>query len=198
MFRIVIIGLLFVCAFLPKANAQGWGEERKVQGVVIDGDTIPRLYMDEVIVFPHRKFKNERERQRYYKLIRYVKKVYPLSVIAKKRLQEIERTLRTIPSKAEQEAFLEQMDEAMQNEFEDDIRDLTFSQGKILIKLIDRETGDTSYGLIKQFRGNLTAMFWQGVAVVFGANLKEDFDPENNEEDAMIDEIVILIENGQL
>lgn len=82
------------------------------------------------------------------------------------------------------------------NEFEDDIKDMTITQGKLLIKLIDRETQNTSYELIKDYRGGLTAAFWQGIARIFGTNLKEEYDPFGN--DALIEVILMEIEDGKL
>ena len=81
-------------------------------------------------------------------------------------------------------------------EREDDIRDMTYSQGRILIKLVDRETSHTSYQLVKHFKGNLSAFFWQGIAKIFQTNLKYEYDPDGT--DKWIEEIVARIENGQL
>jgi hypothetical protein len=86
--------------------------------------------------------------------------------------------------------------EEIKNEFEKDIRGFTLNQGRILLKLIDRETGNSSFALVKDLRGNFQAFFWQSVARIFSVNLKSEYDPLNNSEDKLIEEIVISIENG--
>ncbi|EFK96316.1 conserved hypothetical protein [sediment metagenome] len=199
MFKYFIPVLVFFLGATNYADCQKKDKDNDIlRGVIIDGDTIPEIIMQEVIIFPKRKFNNERERQHYYKLVRYVKKAYPYAKLAKKRLDEINSVLQNLPSEEQQKQYIDQMDDAIKAEFEDDIRDMTLSQGKILIKLIDRETGDSSYELIKQLKGSVTAFFWQGIAQFFGANLKTGFDPKNDEEDKLIEEIIKLIENGQL
>lgn len=90
---------------------------------------------------------------------------------------------------------MKQVERDLKEEFEDELKNLTVTQGRILIKLINRETGVTSYDLIKEFKGGFSAFLWQGVAKLFGSNLKDDFDPT---EDAMIDYIVRKIERGEI
>ena len=102
-------------------------------------------------------------------------------------------TLKTDKQKKE---YIKQVEKEIRNEFEGDLRNLTITQGRILIKLIDRETGNTSYDLVKELRGAFPAIFWQTLARVFGSNLKSRFDAEG--EDKLLNEIVVMIENGQL
>jgi hypothetical protein len=91
---------------------------------------------------------------------------------------------------------MEKAEEELKAEFEDDIRNMTLNQGRILIKLIDRETGNSSYDLVKDLRGTFQAFFWQSIARIFSTNLKESFNPNANKEDKMIEDIIETIENG--
>jgi len=102
----------------------------------------------------------------------------------------------SLKSDKQRKDYVKQVEKELMAEFEDDLRNLTITQGHLLIKLIDRETGNTSYDLLKEFRGSLSAIFWQAIARLFGYNLKSTFDKEV--EDKLIDQILVLIDNGQL
>jgi hypothetical protein len=104
--------------------------------------------------------------------------------------------LESIPDDKQRKKYLRQIEKDVFGEYEDDIRDMTISQGKLLIKLIDRETLNTSYELIRQYRGGLSAAFWQSIARIFGSNLKAEYDPYG--EDAIIEIILQEIETGKL
>jgi hypothetical protein len=165
-------------------------------GVIIDGDTLLLSSIDEVYIFPYRKFKSARDLRRYRRLIRNVKKAYPYAKLAKKKLDEIEANLAKLKTEKARKSYVKQVEKEIRYEYEDELKKLTITQGRILIKLIDRETGDTSYELVKELRGSFSAFFWQAIARLFGSNLKSEFDAQG--EDQLINEIVILIENGQL
>lgn len=111
-------------------------------------------------------------------------------------LQDFDDTLRTIESKVKRKKYIKKVEKQLMAEFEGELKKLTIKQGIILIKLIDRETGNTSYDLVKELRGSFSAFLWQSLARLFGSNLKLQYDP--NGRDAMIEEIVQLIENGQI
>lgn len=167
-----------------------------VPGEIVDNDTLYYVYLRQIIILPPREFKNKREYRRYSRLVRYVKKVYPYSQIIKNTLYEINENVQHIDSKREKKHYIDSMENELKKEFEGQLRKLTFTQGLILIKLVDRETGQTSYQIIKELKGSLTAFFWQSVARLFHSNLKAEYDPEGDER--LIEEIVIRIENGQL
>jgi hypothetical protein len=122
--------------------------------------------------------------------------MYPYAQEVKQVYNETELVLMTMDNRKDQKRYLDKKEKELQANFEDDIRNMTFSEGKVLIKLIDRETGQTSYELIKHFKGNISAVLWQSVARVFSTDLKYDFDAKG--EDAWIEEIVSKIENGLL
>ena len=160
---------------------------------IIDGDTLPHVNLNEVLVINPPKFKNKRDRLRYNRLVINVKKTLPYARTAAARLRMIDRELRKIEGEKARKKYIKQAEKELFNEFEAPLRKLTFSQGKILIKLIDRETGDTSYELIKEYKGGLTAFFWQSVARIFGSNLKDEFDAVD--EDRYIEYIVYMIDH---
>ncbi len=164
------------------------------RAVIIDGDTVPVLWIPEVQVFGPKVFKNRSEALSWSKLVKNVKKVYPYSKLAATKMKEYNEILRPIDSKRERKKVIKKLEKELFAGFENDIKKLTFSQGKILIKLIDRETGNPTFDIIKEYRGSLMAGFWQTLGRVFGYNLKENYDP--NGKDLEIETIVIMIENG--
>ena len=163
---------------------------------MIDGDTIPLIPLPEVTILPPRTFKNAKEEIKYKKLVRNLKKVLPYAKIANTRLYIIQKNMEKIPDEKLKKRYLKLEEEKLKLEFKDDIENLTFTQGKLLIKLIDRETGHTSYELIKELRGSFSAFLYQGIAKIFGEDLKESYDSKG--EDKLIEEILIRIENGEL
>lgn len=170
--------------------------EYVLYGLVVDGDTILVSSIDEVYVLPMRKFKSKRQMRKYRKLVKNVKRVYPYAKMAKRKFDEVSENLLLLETEKEQKAYMNQVEEEIKEEFEGELKKLTITQGRILIKLIDREIGETSYDLLQQLKGKFSAFFWQTLARLFGHNLKTHFDPDG--EDKILNEIVMLIENGQL
>lgn len=166
------------------------------RAVVIGGDTLWVADLDEVYIFPTKKFKNRRERRRYTRLIYNIKKAYPWAKLAGDKLAEVEVHLVSLETEKEQKDYMKLVEKELLKDYKKDLKKLTITQGRILIKLVDRETGDTSYELVKELRGKISAVLWQALARLFGSNLKSEYDPEG--EDRLIEEIVMLIENGQL
>lgn len=191
--------LLILSAWLCQTNAQNPIPIPTGGFVVyfqmIEGDTMPLIPLPEVIILPPRTFKNAKEEIRYKKLVKNLKKVLPYAKIANTRLYVIQKNMLKIPDPKLQKKYLKLEEEKLKLEFKDDIQNLTFTQGKLLIKLIDRETGQTSYELIKELRGSFSAFLYQGIASLFGEDLKEGYDAAG--EDKLIEEILIRIENGE-
>ncbi len=169
-----------------------------LQTMVVDGDTIPVVTLRTQTVASYRKSRSKRYRRKWSKMHRNVVKTYPYAKLAGDLINEYNRNLSELTTEAEREAYLDRCEEDLKAEFEDDLKKMTTSQGRVLIKLIDRETGDTSYELIKRLRNGFTAFVWQGVAKLFGSDLKANYDPLTNETDYMIEEIVSMIESGQI
>jgi hypothetical protein len=169
-----------------------------LESVVIDGDTIPVVTLRPTFVSSSRKKRSKRYQRKWSKLHRNVVKTYPYAQVAGQLIRAYNENLQELETEVEREEYLDRCEENLKAEFEGDLRKMTTSQGRVLIKLIDRETGNTSYDLIKQLRSGFTAFIWQGVAKLFGTNLKDNYDPSSNETDAMIEEIVLRIESGQI
>ena len=170
-----------------------------LQKISRDGVTLPEIEIKEVTVVGQQKKSPRRARsqlRQYDRLIYNLKRTYPYAVIVREKLAEVNTRLAEIPDEKERRQFLREVEKNILGEFEDDARQMTITQGRLLIKLIDRETRNTSYELIKQYRGFLSAVFWQGIARIFGTNLKAEYDPYG--EDALIEMIVRDIEAGWL
>ncbi|MES2627966.1 MAG: DUF4294 domain-containing protein [Bacteroidota bacterium] len=194
--------VIFVLATLPALSIFAQSSEKpidpktqqvyKVQAAVVDGDTIPYFGLSEVTIFANGSFDTK---QLDY-LTRCVMKAYPYAKITSETLAEMDVEMTKIRSKKDRKKYLDWAEDELKTAFAKDLKKLTYSQGRILIKLVNRETGKTSYELVRELKGGFSAFMWQGVAKLFGANLKSEFDPKK--EDAMIEYIVQRIERGEL
>jgi hypothetical protein len=170
---------------------------QSVIAIVHDGDTIYTTELTEALIEPQkRKTASNSDLRQYRRLIYNVKKVYPYAKLAGEKFGEVTAHLQTLKTNKEQKEYIKQLEKDILNQYEEELKNLTVTQGRILIKLIDRETSKTSYDVVKELRGSFQAAFWQAIARLFGSNLKTEFDPEG--EDKLLNEIVIMIEKGQL
>ena len=165
--------------------------------VVIDGDTIPLYYMREVKVYSDGMLLTQKEIQQNRKLIRNVKLMRPYALEGKRRLDELEVQIGNMPRKDRRKAIKE-AEQQLLHDYKDELSNYTFSQGLVLIKLIDRETNRTAYNIVGELRGSLRAGLYQTLAKLFGYNLKDTFDPKNNKKDDLIDRICLSIDREQL
>jgi hypothetical protein len=163
-------------------------------GTVVGSDTIIQVQVKEIWVFPERKFTSKRQQQNYSRYVARVKKVYPLAVEAKLLLQKYEPQYYALDSQRERRKLMKNLEEELLDKHKEELKKWSITDGKILLKLINRETNRTAYSIIKDFRGDVSAMFWQGIARLFKNNLKDGYSPE--EEDKMLEEIVRKIESG--
>lgn len=147
-------------------------------------DTLKTVTLPEFIAEAKRDPEYEK---RYQKLVRDVKKVLPYAKVAGFRFQLMEQNLQLLPTEKARKAYLKKTEEAIKDQFMDDLMGLTVSQGKLLIKLIHRETGKDTYTLLKEYRGGITAMYWQTMAKVFTADLHNEYNPI---EDWQIEQII--------
>ncbi len=161
-----------------------------------DGQTYPHVELNEVVVTAKMPKGVRFDYRRHARLVYNVRRVYPYALIVRNELGRVNRLLETLPTERARRDFLQSYEKDLLAQYEGDVRRLTFTQGKILIKLIDRETSNTSYELIRQYRGRFSAIFWQGIARIFGANLKSNYDPGGD--DYLIEYIVREIEAGRL
>ena len=166
-----------------------------VYGIIVDGDTIPVIPLKEVKIYSWRVL-NSKEERKLTRLMKNVKIVYPYARLAGIKLVEYEDTLAQAPDDKARRKIMKRVEEEINAEYGQELRDLTVTQGKILLKLIDRETGETSYDLVTDFRGEFRAVFYQAFARLFGMNMKLKYDPEGEDRD--IEYIVRMIESGQL
>jgi len=188
--RIVIIGFLLIFASV-KTVAQVVPVQFSLY--VVEDDTFPYITLSTyVCVYA----KNKREAEKFSRLIYNIRKVYPYARIAAEKLQEYDDMLAQIPDTDQRKRLMKEAEKQLRKQFSKDIEDLTFSQGIILLKLVDRETGRTTYKIVNELRGSLRAFFYQSIARLFKMNLKTQYDPNGADKD--IEKIVRLIENGEL
>jgi hypothetical protein len=164
---------------------------------IIDGDTIALIDLKAFMAFPPFETPT-RKVIRYDRLVYNVKKVYPFARLAAEKLAEFDRVLDTIHGEKERKAYMKKAEKELDDKFGPDIRDLTYSQGRILIKLIYRETGTSSFEIVRELRGKFTAFVWQTLASIFGYDLKTVYDPVHDPQDQMIERIVLMIEDGAI
>lgn len=166
------ITILFL--FILSINHQLSAQKNIVRLEVIDGDTVAIYTFDEVLI---KSLADPEAEKRYLRLVRDIKKTLPYAKAAAYRLQLMEDNLRLIKSERDRKAYVKKTEKAIKQEFMAELKNLTMNQGRLLIKLIHRETGKTSFELLNKYTNPFTSIFWQGMAKVYGTSLKEGFDP---------------------
>lgn len=165
---------------------------------IYKGDTIGSVYLPEVPIYPAPKFKNKRQEKFYWKTVRDVKKVYPYMKFIGTEYKRINAICDTISDPKLKKKYLKKYEKELLDEYKPVMKKFTLSQGKMLIKLIDRELEETSYDIIKQFRGGFVAWWWQLFAKMLGADLKDDYNISEREKDRIIERVITLYEAGVL
>lgn len=168
----------------------------RVGKVLEDGDSIQYMEMNNVYVFPPVVFENKKQAGAYMRLVKNVKIVLPLAKEAKMIMMETAEYLETLPDAKAREEHLERVEKSILKEYKPRMKKLTYSQGKLLIKLIYRESHSSGYELIQAFLGPIRAGFYQAFAWAFGASLKKEYDPEGV--DRLTERVVLMVEAGQL
>lgn len=166
------------------------------EATILTGDSMPHIELNEVAVLSKPTFKNKRDARRYWRLVYNLKKVLPLSKVVTGVVTEVEWNLSKLETDRERRRYIKSVEDSLWGQYEEDLRKMTISQGRLLFKLVDRETSATTYHWIEYYRGKVSAFFWQGVARIFSSNLKSGYDPEG--EDQLIEELIGLIEQGYL
>lgn len=162
------------------------------------GDTCRLTYIHEIVVYPPLKFKNKKEEKFYWKTVRDVRKTLPYAKLCYGTLVETYEYIQTIPDPKRREAHLKRLEKDIFDRYKPVVKTMTKNQGKVLLKLINRETNQSSYNIVKAFLGSFRAGFWQTFGRFFGMNMKTGFHPEKNREDAIIERVATLIEQGAL
>ena len=159
--------------------------------VVENGDSIPIFH-----ITPIRKYARKPDMRRYARMVRAVKRVYPIAEEAKTLMASMEQELLALPNKKQQKLYIKGIEKRLVREYTPVIKKMTIYDGKVLLKLIDRQVDNTAFEIIKEFRGGFEAGMWQALAKIFGNNLKTDYDPEKD--DQLLERIVTFYEKGLL
>lgn len=194
--RIIFALVIIAMPFFAKAQTVMPDGRIRLLGTIVNGDTIPTVYLVGVEIVAPLSPEAAARQQAFLKLRRDVIRAYPYAKLASMKLKYINDQVATMTNERQKKRFIKDTEKELKEQFEQDLKKLTVTQGRILIKLIDRETGNTSYALVKELRGSLQAFFWQGLARLFGENLKSEYDATG--EDQMIEQIVKQIESGQI
>lgn len=159
-------------------------------------DTIYLAYLRDLWVYPPYKFVNTKQEKFFWRTVKDVKITLPYAKLIALELNKANQKLALINDNKEKKKFMTDFEKNAFKKYEKDLKKMTVPQGRILMKLIDRECNKTSYELIKAYKGNFTAFFWQGIAKVFGSDLKSEYDSKGN--DKIIERVIVLVENRQI
>ena len=204
--------ILFLFALLcPAVTAQspdlleipepGDGRIRYAKGYYmtnIDGEDVKMIVLNEVTCFPPLKFKNKKQEEFYWRTVRDVKLTLPYAKLIAETIVETYEYIETFPTQKEREAYLKKMESALFKQYKPMLKRFSKRQARVLVKLIQRETHQSSYDIVKAFLGSFRATFWQGFGKLFGVSLKGSFNPKKNKDDATLDRIARCVEQGTL
>lgn len=186
--------LAFIFTLFVQLNVKAQNDTILVEYEIVDGDTLPAIMLSEAVVADLFGKPGPVEAQRIARLIKNVRKVYPYARLAGLRYKEYSRQLEKSPTRQERNKLLDAIEDEIKNRYGAELKKLTFTQGKILLKLVDRETSNSTYNHLKDMKGGFSAFFYQSFARMWGYNLKAKYDPAG--EDKEIEMIVQLIEAG--
>jgi len=151
--------------------------------VIENGDTIGMVYLDDVYVIDKLPKKWAKKQAEFDRLRRNVYKTYPYAVIAAGVLKDVDANLAKIPDKKAQKAYMKSVEKELKKRFKGELEDMTISQGQVLVKLINRQSGRNVFGIIKDVKGGFNAVVYQSIALLFSNNLKKEYDPQGNDRD---------------
>lgn len=193
----IFIVFIFYCASVSAQSIKMNVLPKDHYKAYVEGsDTIALVNLRDVYIFPQIKFKNKKEQQKYTKLVRDVKRTLPYAKMVYETLIETYEYMETLPTEKDRQAHLKRMEKELFKEYKPELKKLSLSQGKLLIKLINRECNQSSYNILNAYLGSFRAGFWNIFAGMFGASLKSDYNPKGS--DAMTERIVLLVESGLL
>ena len=170
--------------------------EMELKKAVVDGDSVLFMQMNNVYVYPVMELTSEKQRKAYNRLVTNVKKVLPIAKETNGIIIETYEYLQTIPDEKERKAHMKRVEAEIYKKYKPRMKKLTYSQGKLLIKLVNRECNSSSSDIVKAFMGPIRAGFWQAFAWTFGASLKKEYHPEGT--DRLTERVVLMVEAGQL
>lgn len=189
--KLIVFFLMFIPVLLF-SQVEEEVDSLVTEYIILKGDSIPRtaIDLDEVIILPKLKFETKLDRRRYYILRRKTIKVYPYAKLAAERLEVMNDSLQYLTKRRKQKKYAKQVQKYIESEFADELKKLTRTEGQILIKLIHRQTGKTSFQLIKELRSGWRAFWFNSTASLFDISLKREFDPIAVREDYLIEDIL--------
>lgn len=170
--------------------------EVKLAKAMVDGDSVLFMKMNNVYVYPVMEIKSEKQRRAFNRLVQNVKKVLPIAKETNKIIIETYEYLQTLPDQKSRDEHMKKVEKEIYQKYKPRMKKLTYSQGKLLIKLVNRECNSSSYDIVKAFMGPIRAGFWQAFAWTFGASLKKEYKPETK--DRLTERVVLMVEAGQL
>lgn len=207
--RLTVIKIILMTLFAG-ISMNAFAQERElaikpryVQGQYTDidevtGDTLYHVVFMPITVYPELKFKNKKEEDYYWKTVRDVKKALPYAKLICRTLTETYEYIETLPDTKAREKHLNEMEKEVFNQYKPELKKFTRTQARVLVKLIQRETNQSSYEIIKAFLGSFRAGFWQAFGKMFGVSLKGQYNPTTDEKDAIIERICVEVEQGTL
>ena len=193
--HIILLVMLLLGSLSARADMAKQDHLDSLAVSIKGGDTLYLAYLHDIYVYPPMKFKSKKQERFYWRTVRDVKKTLPIAKVLRKEMQKTDEVMSRM-SKSEKRKFWKSYERVLYDQYEDNFRSMTASQGQMLMKLIDRETGQTSYEVIKYYKGAIVANFWQGIAKMVGNNLKEEYD--GSDKDRITERIINLVEAGQL
>ncbi|MCL3779694.1 DUF4294 domain-containing protein [Prolixibacteraceae bacterium JC049] len=196
MYKFVFLLSLLLFAFGGFAQKKTGKDTVMYGSKVMGADTLPHRNLKEVSIFPRKNFANNRQYKRYRRMAYRLKKVMPYAKEAAKLLVDFEERFAKETDKKKRRKYVKEIEKQLMAKYGKELKRLSISEGRLLIRLIDRETGSTTYQLVRELRGGFSAFFWQSVARIFGNNLKTEYEP--NGQDKMIEEIIQMIEKGEV
>jgi len=194
--RQAILFLLFLSVCCLETKAQSASKQAVPDFVTENNDSLKVMTLNDIYIYPPQAFRNPAEEQQYLRLIRDVKKTLPYSKLIYNTLIETYEFIMTLPTEKEREEHLKRVEKDLYNEYMPVLKKMTLSQGKLLIRMVDRECNQSSYEILKAFLGSFRAGFWNVFAGIFGASLKTTWDPDGKDADA--ERIIELVEMGLL
>ena len=200
--HIIITALLLLCTDAKAQQSAGDSTSAKGKSLYImgiseyHGEIIPCIKLPTLYVYAPIKFKSKRQQKQYNRLVRDVKKVLPLAIEIRTIIIETYELLQKMPDEKAKKRHIEKLENELKEVYTPKMKKLTLRQGKLLIKLVDRQCDQNAYQLVRLFMGSFKAAFYQSFASMFGASLKKSYDPEG--EDALVERVVILVTHGVL
>lgn len=183
-------------------NNPGSGMQKVFRGryhtVTPEGDTVLVVIFNEITVYPPMKFKNRKQEEFYWRTVRDVKRTLPYAKLICQTLLETYEYIETFPSQKEREKYLKEMESDVFEQYKPVLKRFSKNQARMLVKLIQRETNQSGYDILKAFLGSFRATFWQGFGRLFGVNLKGKYSPSTDASDAIIERVCVQVEQGQL